>query len=198
MLPEEFLLISSSSSAMLLLATHKRYPDSVSAMDESVRADCHFGKTHRAYCLGVFFVVAEMLGLLASRSLGDTHPASIATATAAIKIRMSFPLWFGGNVALRGRCKKPSAGLGYSKDSFRPKADDQESVRFFCVRAVMAYHEAGLYLTVATSPFPGLMSEPHEALPIYPSSPQSLARLLFPNAILGERNAQAHTWQQHT
>lgn len=62
----------------------------------------------------------------------------------------------------------------------------------------MAYREAGLHSIVDTSPFPGLMSKPHEALPIYPSSPQSLARLLFPNASLGERNAQAHTWQQHT
>ncbi|SFV12785.1 hypothetical protein SAMN05428951_11999 [Pseudomonas sp. OV546] len=42
------------------------------------------------------------------RSPGVVHPASIPTATAAIKIRMSFPLWFGGTVALGGRCKKPS------------------------------------------------------------------------------------------
>lgn len=46
----------------------------------------------------------------------------------------------------------------------------------------MAYREASLHSTVATAPLPGLMSKPHEALPIYPSSPQSLARLLSPHA----------------
>lgn len=62
----------------------------------------------------------------------------------------------------------------------------------------MAYHEAGLYSTVATSPFPGLMSKSHEALPIYPSSPQSLAHLLFSPRPTGDQHAQTHTRQQFT
>lgn len=53
--------------------------------------------------------------------------------------------------------------------------------------------------TVATSRFLGLMSKPHEPLPISPSSPRSLARLLCSQRQMsGDPNAQAHTRKQFT
>lgn len=67
---------------MLLLATHNRYPVSVSTIDESVRSDCHLGNTHKAYRFGSLAVVVLTLGSFFSKSLGDTHPASNATANA--------------------------------------------------------------------------------------------------------------------
>lgn len=73
---------------MLLLATHSRYPASVSTIDESVRSDCHLGKTHKAYRFGSFFVAVVMLGSFFSRSLGDTHPANTTIAIRIIKVRM--------------------------------------------------------------------------------------------------------------
>lgn len=88
-LPSAFFVISRSSSAMLLLATHSRYPDSVSTIDESVLAACHFGNTQSAYLFGSFLVFAAILGLLLSRSAGETHPATNAKPNAPIRIRIS-------------------------------------------------------------------------------------------------------------
>lgn len=84
-LPLDVLRMLNSSSVMLLVAAISRYPYSVSDMVTSLRASCHLGRTQSAYRFGPFAVLAEMLGLFDSRSPGETHPASKATATAPKK-----------------------------------------------------------------------------------------------------------------
>jgi len=77
------------------------YPFSVSVMVAPERASCHLGITQSAYCFGTLLDEALIVALLPFKSAGVVHPTSITTATAAIKIRMSFPLWFGGTISSR-------------------------------------------------------------------------------------------------